>query len=232
MRLNLSQKSWVYLSFFSLLCLISKAVDASSLQLGILVEPGYEYRTLKDLSFGGSEYTKEDYKMAGLSGSAIAQFMFVTKGPLVPFLGLGYNYTQLEGKKTIQDVDTKLTFKAHQSAIVEAGLGFTLSKKIRLEVFGDYQQLLAGDIKLKVGDDELPSNKVDTKFKFGKNMKYRVGARFFVTAGQRFDFGLSGAYNLGKIRSKDEVEGVESDYLDYNGFQANLVLRMRLGNTK
>ena len=223
MRLNLSQKSGIYFSFFLLLSLIAKTANAVPLQVGILIEPGYEYRTLKDI--GPDE---EKFKMAGLSGSAIAQIMLVTKSPVVPFLGLGYNFTQLEGKKSIQDKDLTITYKGHQSAIVEAGLGFVLNKKFRLEVFGDYQQLLAGDIKVKPEDSDDNTEKVDTKIKFGENMKYRVGARFFVTAWKRFDFGISGAYNLGNVRAKVE----EAEKVDFTGFQANLVVRMRVGNTK
>ena len=79
MRLNLSQKSGIYLSFFLLLSLIAKTANAVPLQVGILIEPGYEYRTLKDI--GPDE---EKFKMAGLSGSAIAQIMLVTKSPVVP----------------------------------------------------------------------------------------------------------------------------------------------------
>lgn len=210
---------------------IAGKAQAMPLQLGVMIEPSFEYDKVDETKKQKDAGKKDLFKNAlmGVDVPVMVQAIFLG-GSFKPFVGLGYSFTYLSrdkydatlplqvGKESVP----KATMK-NNNILVQAGVNYMINPHFSLEGFLGYNYVICPKIEQDGKDNkDLDLDSVN---------KFKVGLRGYYTVMDGLDLGLlaGGVFGFSKFKKEDrEALAPGDDKSNYiMGFQVGLSIRKR-----
>ena len=207
---------------------IAGKAQAMPLQLGVMIEPSFEYDKLEPTKKEKDAGLKDLYKNGymGVDVPVMVQAIFLD-GSFKPFVGLGYSFTYLSRDKF--DVTAsgnkfslpKGTMK-NNNILVQAGVNYMINPHFSLEGFLGYNYVISPKITTDINgkDKDVDLDSVN---------KFKVGLRGYYTVMDGLDLGLlaGGIFGFSKLKKENRLVKGDSDSNYLMGFQVGLSIRKR-----
>ena len=202
-------KSLVSLAAVSFIA--GKAQATIPLQLGVVLEPGFEFNKI-DPTKKEKDAGEKSFNYMGVDVPVMVQAIFLG-GAFKPYFGLGYSFTYLSNDDK-KNGNTKTNFKNH-NILVQAGVNYMINPLFSAEAFVGYNFIPAPKMYFKL-------NGKDKNIELDSNNKFQVGLRGYYTVMDGLDVGIAakGIFAFMKLKGASD-----SNYV--MGFQANLSVRKR-----